>query len=115
MNPEESSGLPSTDLWASRSANPGRSWLGAPSDRSDSGADRTDDITAIISIAWNIRRIFVVALTFLVIFTIYLMATLYVTVADEPSKDLFTGVILLSVLVGAVGVWYAIDSKRLSK
>ncbi|MEW5747951.1 MAG: hypothetical protein AB1793_04060 [Candidatus Thermoplasmatota archaeon] len=46
---------------------------------------------------------------------IFLMASLYLALADAPSEAGVTVAIIVSALVGVAGAWYAIDSKRLSR
>lgn len=70
---------------------------------------------SLFSVAVNIRRIFVILLTFLAISTISMIATLYIAVSDAPSIN---GVIIAvgaSVFVAIAGAWYAMNSKRLSE
>jgi len=71
----------------------------------------------MISIAWNIRRIFVVLLTGLVLWAIYEATALYISIAEDHS-NIVSAVrisLVLSALVAAVGIYYAIFSKRLSR
>jgi len=71
----------------------------------------------MISIAWNIRRMFLVMLTGLVLWAIFEATALYVSIAEDHS-NMVSAVrisLILSVLVAAVGIYYAIFSKRLSR
>ena len=67
------------------------------------------------SMAVNIRRIVLVLLTILVVWTINMSVSLYVSVSDDPNRGLVNLSAVASVLVAGAGVLYVVSSKRLSK
>jgi len=69
---------------------------------------------SLFSMAVNIRRIFIVLLTFLILWIISLSAFLYMSVSDDPDTRFVISAIAVAVVVALAGVWYSIDSKRLS-
>jgi hypothetical protein len=76
---------------------------------------QTPSENSLLSMAVNIRRIFVVLLTFLAISTATMVATLYLAISDDPSINVVRFAIGASVLIAMAGGWYAVNSKRLSE
>lgn len=72
---------------------------------------------SIFSVAVNIRRIFLVMLTFLAIVTIELTYSLYLMTVDDPTDLRASAEVAIAgcVIVVIAGGYYAIRSKRLSE
>ncbi len=71
---------------------------------------------SLFSIAVNVRRIFIVMLTFLVISAISLILTLLMSVSHDPSsyENMVMIAASLASLIAIAGTYYAVVSKRLS-
>jgi len=113
--PQSQSAARSSDPWMPEITAPGALWTPtsiSPDVFQPSGTVHPDK--SLFSMAVNIRRIFIVLLTFLILWVISLSAFLYMSVSDDPDSRFVISAILVAVVAALAGVWYSIDSKRLS-